>query len=232
MTPNFGIRLQGIVKSFPSGESRAAVLTELDWVIEPGEIAVLMGASGSGKSTLINLVAGLEQPDAGQILFQWTNGKSLAWQTLSDVAQTRFRLRHIGVVYQFFNLIPTLTVWENVLLPLHLAGSTAADRKRMQTLLDTVGLRSKADTLPQNLSGGEQQRAAIVRALANVPSLILADEPTGNLDAQTSQRVMELMVQLSQAQGATLLVATHAMEWISVAQTVTRLENGRLVPIP
>ncbi len=229
MTSNFGILLQAISKSFVFGENRATVLTELDWTLAPGEVAVLMGASGSGKSTLINLIAGLDQPDAGQILFRWTNGKSLVWQDLSDIKRTRFRLRHIGVVYQFFNLIPTLTVWENVLLPLHLAGSTAMDRKRIRSLLEEVGLSAKTDVLPQNLSGGEQQRVAIVRSLANSPSLILADEPTGNLDAQTSEQIMELMVRLSRAQGSTLLVATHAAEWGSVAQTVTHLENGRLV---
>ncbi len=230
MTSSFGILLQGVSKAFPTGESRTEVLTGLDWTIEPGEAAVLMGASGSGKSTLINLIAGLDQPDAGQIRFRWADGARLAWQNLSDAERTRFRLRHIGVVYQFFNLIPTLTVWENVLLPLHLAGSTAADRHRMQALLEEVGLRTKTDALPQNLSGGEQQRVAMVRALANSPSLILADEPTGNLDAQTSRRIMELLVRLSRAQEATLLVATHAAEWTSVAQTTTRLENGKLVP--
>ncbi len=230
MTSCFGILLQGVSKSFQSGESRADVLTGLDWTIAPGEVTVLTGASGSGKSTLINLIAGLDQPDAGQIQFQWADGDSLVWQNLSDSDRTRFRLRHIGVVYQFFNLIPTLTVWENVLLPLHLAGSTAASQERMQALLGEVGLRAKMAALPQNLSGGEQQRVAIVRALANSPSLILADEPTGNLDAQTSQRIMELLVWLGRAQEATLLVASHAAEWTSVAQTVTRLENGKLVP--
>lgn len=231
MTSRFGIVLQDLSKSYRSGEGQATVLAGVDWAIKPGEIAVLMGASGSGKSTLVNLIAGLDQPDSGQILFDLTDEEPLVWQRLSDFERTRFRLRNIGVVYQFFNLIPTLTVWENVLLPLHLAGNSAADRIRIQALLDEVGLLGRASSLPHNLSGGEQQRVAIVRALANSPSLVLADEPTGNLDAQTSKLVIRLLVQLSQAQGATLLVATHAVEWTSVAGTVKRLENGKLVRV-
>ncbi len=231
MNSSFGIRLQDIEKSFKSGEGLATVLSGLNWSVEPGEIAVLLGASGSGKSTLINLIAGLDQPDSGQIKFRLADAQPLAWHQVSDFERTRFRLAHIGVVYQFFNLIPTLTVWENILLPLHLAGSTSANRPRMSALLEEVGLHEKKNSLPQNLSGGEQQRVAIVRALANSPRLILADEPTGNLDAQASKRMIELLVHLSETQNATLIVATHAVEWVPLAQTVASLENGKLVPL-
>lgn len=231
MNSSFGIRLQEIDKAFKSGEGLATVLTGLNWTVEPGEIAVLLGASGSGKSTLINLIAGLDLPDSGQIKFCLADAHPLAWHKLSDFERTRFRLAHIGVVYQFFNLIPTLTVWENVLLPLHLAGSTSANRNRMLALLEEVDLHEKKNSLPQNLSGGEQQRVAIVRSLANSPRLILADEPTGNLDAQTSKKMIDLLVHMSNAQNATLIVATHAVEWVPAAQTVTSLENGKLVPM-
>lgn len=228
MATNFRILLQGIRKTYESGEGIATVLAGVDWAIEPGETAVLLGTSGSGKSTLINLLAGLDQPDSGQILFEPAAGKHLDWHNLSDYERTRFRLQHIGVVFQFFNLLPTLTVWENVVLPLHLAGNSQAEKIRMQDLLDELGLLDKASSLPQNLSGGERQKVAIVRSLANSPSLILADEPTGNLDAQTSQLVIQLLVHLCKTQGVTLVVATHALEWTLVAETVKHLENGRL----
>lgn len=231
MSQPFHIALHGVTKSYRTGDTRHMVLQNLDWALQPGETAMLLGASGSGKSTLVNLIAGLDLPDAGQILF--THGSTcIEWTALSDAARTRFRLQHIGVIYQFFNLIPTLTLWENISLPLDLAGAAPAQVARARTLMQEMGLAAKGHSLPQHLSGGEQQRAAIVRALVNEPDIILADEPTGNLDGDTSRIVMDLLVQLCAEHQASLLVATHAMELVCRAHTVMRLEHGRLAAVP
>lgn len=231
MTLPFGIRLRQVSKAYAHGATRVPVLDGLDWQVPPGRLTVLFGASGSGKSTLINLLAGLDQPDAGRITFQRQKETELEWQELDDTARTRFRLQHIGVVYQFFNLLPMLTVLENVLLPLQLAGLSQDKRAHAEKLLDEVGLRDRASALPSSLSGGEQQRVAIVRALANEPSLILADEPTGNLDAKNRAAVIDLMVRLCRSRQTTLLVATHASDWLEASDGAAMLENGRMVAV-
>lgn len=229
MTCRFRIEIRNVAKSFPAGATRIPVLQDVNWDLQPGAMSVLLGASGSGKSTLINLIAGLAAPDAGRIHL-CAGGETVEWHALADRERTRFRLRHIGVIYQFFNLLPSLTVWENVMLPLDLAGRSQAYADRARALLQEVGLASRMQALPQTLSGGEQQRVAIVRALANRPAIILADEPTGNLDDANSQAVMALLTRLCTRQQALLLVATHARELAPLAQATARLENGRLVP--
>lgn len=229
MTGRWRIEIRNVAKSFPAGTTRIPVLQDVNWDLRAGAMSVLLGASGSGKSTLINLIAGLDAPDAGHIRLR-AGDETLEWHALADRERTRFRLRHIGVIYQFFNLLPSLTVWENVMLPLDLAGRSKAYAERARALLQEVGLASRMQALPQTLSGGEQQRAAIVRALANRPAIILADEPTGNLDDANSQAVMALLTRLCTRQQALLLVATHARELAPLAQATARLENGRLVP--
>ncbi len=227
MQSSFRIELHNLTKSYQEGTDRLAVLQGLNWVVEPCQIAVLLGVSGSGKSTLLNLIAGLDAPDQGHVVFKGDE-QCVNWNQLTDRERTSFRLQHIGVIYQFFNLIPTLTLWENILLPLDLAAAPAERVERASWLLQEVGLAGKADSLPQAVSGGEQQRAAMVRALANEPSLILADEPTGNLDQANSQNVIDILVKLCRANGATLLIATHAQELTSKADSVMHLANGKL----
>lgn len=227
MLAPFCIELQNVTKSYQVGTKHQVVLQNLNWTVEPRQVTVLLGVSGSGKSTLLNLIAGLDSPDEGQVIFQ-NEEQCIDWHRLTDRERTRFRLDHIGVIYQFFNLIPTLTLWENIVLPLDLASAPPAREERARWLLQEVGLEDKAQSLPQAVSGGEQQRAALVRALANEPSLILADEPTGNLDQTNSQNVIDILIRLCEESGATLLIATHAQELAVRADSIMRLANGTL----
>jgi putative ABC transport system ATP-binding protein len=193
-----------------------------------GEIAVLVGRSGSGKSTLLNIIAGIDKPTAGTVMVDGTDLTGL-----SEHARTRFRRRHIGFVFQFFNLIPLLTVEENLLLPLELNGR--ADGKsaaRARELLDRVGLGGRGGSYPERLSGGEQQRVAIARALIHEPALILADEPTGNLDAENAASVLELLDSLAREAGRTVLMATHSREVVGVADRIFSLQRGALMEEP
>jgi len=190
-----------------------------------GEFVVLLGRSGCGKSTLLNLISGIDLPTRGEVLI---DGVSIT--RLSEHERTMFRRRHIGFIFQFFNLIPTLTVEENLLLPLELAGTVgAAAHQLARNLLQQVGLGDRLDSYPDHLSGGEQQRVAIARALVNRPDLLLADEPTGNLDEDTGRRVLELLDQLVHAAGATLIVATHSSEAVRLADRVLTIRDGLLV---
>lgn len=227
MPSPFRIELVGVTKWYQAGTARQSVIRNLDWTLHPGQHCVLLGASGSGKSTLINLIAGLDAPNAGSISYIGPDVETSLGQ-LTDRERTRFRLRHVGVVHQAFHLIPALTVRENVLLPIELAAGSRAQERRSLDLLGELGLATKFDSLPQDLSGGERQRVAIVRALANDPDVILADEPTGNLDDSTSRSVMDVLGGLCHEFNATLLVATHALEWTARADAVVRLEQGQL----
>jgi putative ABC transport system ATP-binding protein len=196
--------------------------------IASGEIVVLVGRSGSGKSTLLNLIAGIDHPTAGTVA---VNGTDLT--ALDEQARTRFRRRHIGFVFQFFNLIPLLTVEENLLLPLDLNGrADAAGVARARALLERVGLGGRGDSFPERLSGGEQQRVAIARALIHEPDIILADEPTGNLDADTAADVLGLLDALAREAGRTVLMATHSREVIGVADRIFTVQRGALVERP
>ena len=193
--------------------------------IAPGERVAILGPSGSGKSTLLNLISGIDLPDSGTV----TIG-DVDLTALSEVERTRFRRRHIGFVFQFFNLLPTLTVLENLLLPLELKGSVGAkDGERARGLLERVGLLDRADTFPDRLSGGEQQRVALARALVHEPDLVLADEPTGNLDEDMATQVAELLADLVRGERGTLVVVTHSRVLASRMDRVFRLDHGRIV---
>ncbi len=227
MLSPFRIEIRNISKSYQEGTKYHTVLQNLTWTVAPRQFTVLLGVSGSGKSTLLNLIAGLDAPDQGSVVFQGAKNH-IVWNQLADRERTRFRLDHIGVIYQFFNLIPTLTLWENILLPLDLAAAPRTRMERARLLLEEVGLADKAQSLPQAVSGGEQQRAALVRALANEPVLVLADEPTGNLDQANSLHVIDILIRLCEENQATLLIATHAQELADRADQVMRLANGQL----
>jgi len=203
---------------------RHEVLRGVSTRFAPGEAIALLGRSGSGKSTLLNLVSGLAQPTTGHVRVA---GQDIT--TLDERARTLLRRRRIGFVYQFFNLIDTLSVEDNVLLPLELDGRLdAAGRERTLGLLDEVGLADRRDSRPDRLSGGEQQRVALVRALAHEPDLVLADEPTGNLDADTGALVLDLIDRLVRPAGHTLVLVTHSPDVAARADRVLRLDDGRI----
>jgi putative ABC transport system ATP-binding protein len=223
---NAFLHFHDLSKSYYEGDLRRAVLQNARAEFQPGEITAILGKSGSGKSTLLNLISGIDAPDSGQI---WVNGQDLT--ALSERERTLFRRAHIGFVFQFFNLIPTLTVGENVSLPLELNRfPRPQNREKAEDVLDAVGLLERWDTFPEKLSGGEQQRVALARALVHDPLLILADEPTGNLDEETGAQVMSLLVRLAREQKRTLLLVTHSLEAASPADRVLRLSHGQLVP--
>jgi putative ABC transport system ATP-binding protein len=216
--------LSGVSKRFREGLSERRVLDGVDATIAAGEFVAIQGRSGSGKTTLFNLIAGLDMPDAGEV---YVDGHALT--RLSDRERTLFRRRHLGFVFQFFNLIPTLTVRENLGFSLDLNGVAAAKADSIiVTLLEAVGLAGRADSFPDRLSGGEQQRVAIARALAHAPRLVLADEPTGNLDQETESGVLALLAELPRLRGATLVVATHSAEIARRADRVLLIRDGRL----
>jgi putative ABC transport system ATP-binding protein len=219
------IRLRAVTRAFREGEAERVVLCGVDAEIRAGEVVVLLGRSGSGKSTLLNLIGGIDLPTTGEVEVA---GVSLS--RASERVRTLFRRRHVGFVFQFFNLIPTLTVAENLLLPLELNGRGGDPARRaVGALLDEVGLGDRADAFPERLSGGEQQRVAVARALVHDPDLVLADEPTGNLDLDTGRLVVELLDRMTRQAGKTLIMATHAPEVIGLADRVLRLQDGHLV---
>jgi putative ABC transport system ATP-binding protein len=219
------IRLEGLSKAFEEGGHSRTVLQGADAEFDRGEFVAILGKSGSGKSTLLNLISGIDLVDGGDI---WVSDQRLT--ALNERQRTLFRRHNIGFVFQFFNLIPTLTVWENVILPLELAGAENGEaHSRVETLLEAVGLLDRRDTFPDRLSGGEQQRVAIARALVHDPLLVLADEPTGNLDAATGQQVMALLDRLTRQNDKNLILVTHSSEAASYADRVLTLRDGRLV---
>jgi putative ABC transport system ATP-binding protein len=216
------VRLDRVTKDYSEGRELRHVLKEATLEVGEGEFVAIRGRSGSGKSTVLNLVAGIDQPSAGEI---YLAGKALS--RLGAHERTLLRRDHIGFVFQFFNLIPTLRVLENVLLPAELSGRDEA--RRAAELLERVGLADRASSFPDRLSGGEQQRVAIARALVCDPRLVLADEPTGNLDDATGATVMGLLDALTRRAGKTLLLATHSREVAALADRVVTIEGGRLV---
>jgi putative ABC transport system ATP-binding protein len=219
------LRFHNLTKSYYEGDLRRAVLQKAHAEFQSGEITAILGKSGSGKSTLLNLISGIDAPDSGQI---WVDGQDLT--ALPDRDRTLFRRARIGFVFQFFNLIPTLTVGENISLPLELNHvPRPLAREKAQSLLESVGLLDRWETFPEKLSGGEQQRVALARALVHDPLLILADEPTGNLDEETGAQVISLLVRLSREQNSTLLIVTHSREAASHADRILQLSHGRLI---
>ncbi|MBX0326338.1 ABC transporter ATP-binding protein [Oscillochloris sp. ZM17-4] len=218
------LRLAGVSKSYEEAGATRAVLHEVSLRVGRGEIAVLLGRSGSGKSTLLNLVSGIDTPSAGEV---WVDGQNLT--RLSERERTLFRRRSVGFIFQFFNLVPTLTVLENVLLPLELNGRGGPEaRTTAAAMLAEVGLADRDASYPDRLSGGEQQRVAIARALVHSPALILADEPTGNLDADTGQQVLALLDRLTRQANRTMVMVTHSPEVVGMADRVFRVSDGRL----
>jgi putative ABC transport system ATP-binding protein len=221
------VQIENLSKRYQEGEMQRTVLDQVNLTFSPGEFVVLLGRSGSGKSTLLNLISGIDQPSSGTIR---VNGQPIT--ELDERSRTLIRRDQIGFVFQFFNLIPTLTVLENITLPQELAGQSfqQAQQSAMQ-LLEKIGLADRKDTYPDKLSGGQQQRVAIARALAHNPSLILADEPTGNLDEETGQRVLELLLDLTRTAGKTLIMATHNPDIAQLADRVLRVQDGHLAPV-
>jgi putative ABC transport system ATP-binding protein len=220
------LAIRALSRSFHEGTRQHRVLDQLDLDVAPGETVALMGRSGSGKSTLLNLICGIDRPDAGTIDI---GGERIT--ALPERERTLFRRRHLGFVYQFFNLIPTLDAEENVRLALELNGVRGAPaRARTGAMLQEVGLADRAQSAIDTLSGGEQQRVAIARALVHEPRLLLADEPTGNLDDESATTVMNLLHALVTARGGTLLIATHARSVAERADRALELVEGRLRP--
>ena len=218
------IRLERLAKSYLEGSHERCVLCGLSASFAEGERVAILGKSGSGKSTLLNVISGIDRVDSGTV---WFGDQNLA--SLDDQRRTLFRRSKIGFIFQFFNLIPTLTVWENVVLPLELNGLVKPDDyRRAEGLLEAVELLDRRRTFPDRLSGGEQQRIAIARALAHDPLLILADEPTGNLDEETGRRVMQLLDRLTRESNKTMLLVTHSNEAAAYADRVLRLREGQL----
>jgi len=222
------IRLEELQKTFKDGDHSQQVLQDLSLEVAKGEFVALLGRSGSGKSTLLNCIAGIEMPDAGHVRVA---GQDIT--RMNDVARTRLRRDSIGIVFQFFNLLPVLTVLDNVLLPAELAGrSGQAVRARARELLDELGLADRHNELPDHLSGGEQQRVAMARALINQPTLLLADEPTGNLDSKTGAATLELLARINRDQGVTVIMATHSHQAATLAHRVVQLADGRITGTP
>lgn len=217
------VEAQGLSKHVISSEGPLTILSDISFSLPPGESAAIVGASGSGKSTLLGLLAGLDLPSAGQVSIEGT-----ALSALDEDARAALRGRRMGFVFQSFQLLPSLTALENVLLPLELAGHADA-HERALSALDRVGLHQRLSHYPRQLSGGEQQRVAIARAFAPRPAILFADEPTGNLDAATGQRIIELLFSLNAEHATTLVLVTHDANLAARCQRTLRLEAGRLV---
>ena len=215
------IKLENVSKGYSEGKVIHTILSDVNLNINKGEIVILYGKSGSGKSTLLNLLAGIDLPDTGNIYFEDINITAL-----SEKERTLFRRKRIGFIFQFFNLIPTLTVSENLKLPLEL---NSAPFEKANEMLSRVGLLERVNAYPDVLSGGEQQRVAIARALIHNPDFILADEPTGNLDFDTSKQIIDLIDIIVKQQGKTMIMATHSKEVMGLADRVLTLKDGKFI---
>ncbi len=218
------VEIAGVSKDFPFGQQRVRALVEVSMTVDEGSFVVVMGPSGSGKSTLLNLIGGLDRPSRGQI----TVG-GLDVSGMDEIGLAEYRRRWIGFVFQSFNLIPTMTARQNVEFPMVFAGRTGPDRRRRaEGLLRAVGLGHRLEHRPVEMSGGEQQRVAIARSMANAPHIIMGDEPTGNLDTRTGQEVLEILARLNEA-GRTVLVVTHDPRLAQFSHRVIHMEDGRLL---
>jgi len=223
--PRAVVAARELSRRYGEGETAVDALCDVSLDVAREKLTAVMGPSGSGKSTLMHLLAGLDRPTAGEV---WIDGRNVA--AVGDTELTKIRRRHIGFIFQFFNLIPLLTVEENLLLPLELTGQLdAPGRARARALLDRVGLGDRARSDPERLSGGEQQRLAVARALAHDPALILADEPTGNLDEETAGVVLGLLDGLARERGKTVIMVTHSRDVVGVADRIITMQHGQLV---
>lgn len=216
------VELKNVNKSYLEGNIKHTVLSNLDLQVSNGEIIILFGKSGSGKSTLLNIISGIDVPDSGSVLIDVTD-----ITRLSEKERTLVRRNKVGFIFQFFNLIPTLTVKENLLLPLELIGTNNTE-ERINSILSEVGLANRANTYPDKLSGGEQQRIAIARALIHNPDIILADEPTGNLDYETGLQIVDLLDRVVKKKGKTMIMVTHSKDVIGLADKIYSLKDGKL----
>lgn len=225
MSSTPSLEIAALHKSYMEGDRTHVVLGGVDLTVQPGERVAVLGPSGSGKSTILNLVSGIDRADSGEI----TVG-GVRVDTMSEHERTVFRREHIGFVFQAYNLIPTLTVLENLLLPLELKGRLAeAEIEHASSLLDDVGLLDRADAFPDRLSGGERQRIAVARSLVHHPTLILADEPTGSLDEDRGARIVDLLERMTQTGSGSLVLVTHSTELAARMDRIVRLTHGRLV---
>ena len=217
------LQASNLTKIYGSGENEVHALDGVNFSVEKGEFVAIVGTSGSGKSTLLHMLGGLDRPTGGSVE---VDGKEIF--SLKDEELTIFRRRKIGFVFQNYNLVPVLNVYENIVLPVQLDGKTP-DASYIDSIIETLGLERKLENLPNNLSGGQQQRVAIARALASKPAIILADEPTGNLDSKTSQNVLGLLKVTSQKYGQTIVMITHNEEIAQLADRIIRIEDGKIV---
>ena len=217
------LQTQNLKKLYGSGTNIVHALDGINLSVEKGEFVAVVGTAGSGKSTLLHMLGGLDRPTGGKV---FVDGKDIF--SLKEEALTIFRRRKIGFVFQNYNLVPVLNVYENIVLPIELDGKKI-DRTFVQNILETLGLHDRQDALPSQLSGGQQQRVAIARALASSPAIILADEPTGNLDSKTSQDVLSLLKVTSQKFSQTMVMITHNEEIAQMADRIVRIEDGKIV---
>ena len=217
------LRVENLTKTYPSAGQPLTVLHEVSFDLAAGDTFAIVGPSGSGKTTLLGLCAGLDRATSGSV---WVNGIRL--DTLSEDERAAVRNQHVGFIFQNFQLLPTLTALENVLVPLELRGQRGATKTALE-LLDRVGLAARAGHYPAQLSGGEQQRVSLARAFANRPAVLFADEPTGNLDPDTAERVVNLLFELNREAGTTLVLVTHDLELAAKTQRTLRLRGGRVV---
>lgn len=217
------LKTEKLTKIYGNGEAQVNALACVDFEVEAGEFVSIVGTSGSGKTTLLHMLGGLDRPSSGKV---FVGGKDIF--TLKEDELTVFRRRKIGFVFQSYNLVPVLNIYENIILPVELDGETA-DKDYIMQLVNMLGLGSKLESLPSQLSGGQQQRAAIARALASKPAIILADEPTGNLDSKTSQDVLSLLKVTSEKFRQTIVMITHNEEIAQLADRIIRIEDGRIL---
>ncbi len=217
------LQTKDLKKYYGSGETQVKALDSVNLTVENGEFVAIVGTSGSGKTTLLHMLGGLDRPTSGEVI---VDGQNLL--TLKDEALTIFRRRKIGFVFQSYNLVPVLSVWENIILPVQLDGRKV-DMPYVKELISTLGLERKLHNLPNQLSGGQQQRVAIARAMAAKPAILLADEPTGNLDSRTSQDVLSLMKVTGQKFSQTMVMITHNEEIAQMAHRIVRVEDGQIV---
>lgn len=217
------LQTKNLKKYYGSGDTQVKALDGVDLSVEQGEFVAIVGTSGSGKSTLLHMLGGLDRPTSGSVT---VDGKNIF--SLKDEGLTIFRRRKIGFVFQAYNLVPVLSVWENIVLPIQLDGRKV-DREYVREVISILGLEKKLKSLPNQLSGGQQQRVAIARAMATKPAILLADEPTGNLDSKTSQDVLSLMKVTGQKFAQTMVMITHNEEIAQMAHRIVRIEDGRIV---
>ncbi len=217
------LKVENLTKTYGSGENLVHAVDDVSFSVEKGEFVAIVGASGSGKSTLLHLIGGVDRPTSGKI---FVDGNDIS--KMNDDKLAVFRRRQVGIVYQFYYLIPILTVEENITLTCDLDGR-GVDRERLEMILDSFGLRARRKHLPNQLSGGQQQRTSIARALINNPSLVLADEPTGNLDSKSSEEVMSMLKMCNQSYGQTVIMITHNLDIAKQADRIITISDGKIV---